>query len=113
MPHCTIEYSKELEKEIKPSELIDKVYRGTINSNLFTDTDIKTRAIPFKNYQIGDKKANFIHVTIRIWSGRSQEQRKILSEAILNEFKNINIKQLSITIEICEIETESYSKLLL
>ena len=51
MPH-----SKELENEITPSQLIKKVYQGTLKSNLFIDTDIKTRTISFENYQTGNKK---------------------------------------------------------
>ena len=111
MPHCIIEYSKELEDEIKSSELIDKVYQGTLKSNLFIDKDIKTRIISFENHQTGSIKINFINITVRILTGRDKEERKVLSNTILNEFKNINIKPLSITIEICEIENESYSKL--
>jgi len=113
MPHCIIEYSKELENKIKPTELIDKVYRGTLKSNLFEDEDIKTRTIEFENHQTGNKKINFINVTVRILSGRSQELRQLLSKSILNEFEDINIQAISITIEICEIEKESYSKLVL
>jgi len=112
MPHCIIEYSEELENKIKPTELIDKVYQGTLKSNLFEDEDIKIRTIFFKNHQTGNKKVDFINVTVRILSGRSQKLKTLLSNSILNEFKNINIKPISITIEICEIENESYSKLI-
>ncbi len=111
MPHCIIEYSKKLEDKIKPTELIDKVYQGTLKSNLFEDEDIKIRTISFENYQTGNKKIDFINVTVRILSGRNQELKTLLSNSILNEFKNINLKPISITIEICEIENESYSKL--
>ena len=76
MPHCIIEYSKELENEITPSQLLKKVYQGTLKSNLFIDTDIKTRTISFENYQTGNKKISFINITIRILSGRTQEQKK-------------------------------------
>ncbi len=79
MPHCIIEYSKELEDKIKPTELIDKVYQSTLKSNLFEDDDIKTRTIPSENHQTGNKKINFINVTVRILSGRNQELKKLLS----------------------------------
>ena len=111
MPHCVIEYSKELEDKIKPTKLIDKVYQGTLKSNLFEDEDIKIRTISFENYQTGNKKIDFINITVRILSGRNQELKILLSNSILNEFKNINLKPITITIEICEIENESYSKL--
>ena len=111
MPHCIIEYSKELEDKIKPIELITKVYQGTLKSNLFKDEDIKTRTIAFENHQTGNKKINFINVTIKILSGRNKELKILLSNSILSEFKTINLKPISITIEICEIDNESYSKL--
>ena len=111
MPHCIIEYSKELEDKIKPTELMYKVYQGTLKSNLFEDEDIKIRTISFEDHQIGNKKMDFINVTVRILSGRNQDLKIWLSNSILNEFKNINLKPISITIEICQIENESYSKL--
>ena len=48
---------------------------------------------------------------MRILSGQNQKLKSLLSNSILNEFKNINIKPISITIEICEIQNESYSKI--
>ena len=75
MPHCIIEYSKALEDKIKPTDLINKVYQGTFKSNLFIDTDIKTRAISYKHHQTGEIKLNFVHITIKILSGRSKEQK--------------------------------------
>ncbi len=111
MPHCIIEYSKELANKIHISEFIDKVHKGTLKTDLFIDSDIKIRAIPFENHQTGNKKIDFIHITVRILSGRNQEQKRILSNSVLDEFKNIKLKPISLTIEIVEIETESYSKI--
>ncbi len=111
MPHCIIEYSKELENKIKPTDLINKVYQGTLKSNLFIDTDIKTRAISYNYYQTGEIKSDFVHITIKILSGRTKEEKIILSNSILNKFKNLNINSISITVEICEIEKETYSKI--
>ncbi len=111
MPHCIIEYSNDLENSITPIELINKVYKATFKSNLFEENDIKIRAIAYKHYQTGNKKISFIHITIRILSGRDKELKKLLSNLVLNEFENIGIKPLSITVEISEIENETYSKL--
>jgi len=113
MPHCIIEYSKELEDEIKPSQLIERVYQGTLKSNLFIDKDIKLRTISFENHKIGNEKIDFIHVTVKILTGRSIEDKKALSHIILDDFKDIDIKPLSVTVEVYEIENESYSKLVL
>ncbi|MCZ8499940.1 hypothetical protein O9929_27170 [Vibrio lentus] len=37
--------------------------------------DIKVRSIASSNYQTGTTKADFIHVTLRILSGRSDENK--------------------------------------
>ena len=113
MPHCIIEYSQGLENEINPSVLIEKVYKGAFESKLFNDTDIKTRAIPFKYHQTGENKINFIHITAKILSGRTDVQKKILSKSIFNQFIDMNLKPLSLTIEVSEIENSSYSKMVL
>ena len=113
MPHCIIEYSQELNDKINLNVLIDKAYSAILKSGLFKSEDIKIRAISFKKHQTGSQKTDFIHITVRILSGRNIEQRKMLSDTILKKFNDINISPISITVEICEIENESYSKLLL
>jgi len=110
MPHCIIECSENIGEKSDLNELIKRAYQGILNSNLFEKQDIKTRLLVFENYQIGDKRTDFIHITIKILSGRTIEQKKKLSKSILTEFENINIKPLSITIEVMEIETQSYEK---
>ena len=110
MPHCIIEYSAPLHASIKPSQLISAVYNGAFNTNLFECNDIKSRVIPFDHYQSGSVKANFIHVTAKILSGRTLAQRKALSHAILAELKMLNGCATSLTVEVVEIERESYAK---
>ncbi len=110
MPHCIIEYSKDLEKDISPQNMIDKTYQGALNTNLFISSDIKTRTIAFDHYQTGNLKENFIHINIKILSGRTVEQRKILSNSVLDQFNDIQIQPISISVEISELEKESYSK---
>lgn len=110
MPHCIIEYSKDLEKDISPQNMIEKTYQGALNTNLFISSDIKTRAIAFDHYQTGNIKENFIHINIKILSGRTVEQKKILSDTILDQFKDIQIQPVTISVEISELEKESYSK---
>lgn len=112
MPHCIIEHSKELENLISPIKLIEAVHQGTFKSGLFQEKDIKSRAISFEHYQVGDTKLDFVHVTVRILSGRSEKQRKALSNSVLAELNKINLSSTSLTVEICKIEKESYAKLI-
>ena len=112
MPHCIIEYSAQLQKTVKPTQLISAVYNGAFTSELFESNDIKTRAISFDDHQTGSVKANFIHVTIKILSGRTLEQRQKLSHAISNELNMLNCSATSLTVEVVDMERESYAKVI-
>ena len=111
MPHCIIEHSEDVLSSVNQRQLIDSVLTGTKKSELFQLDHIKLRTQSYEYYQKGDlKQAGFIHVTLRILQGRSVEQRRDLSEKVLLEFDNLALKSLTITVEIIEMETASYSK---
>jgi 5-carboxymethyl-2-hydroxymuconate isomerase len=111
MPHCIIEYSRELQGFIQPEFLINSVHLGAVKSELFETLDIKTRILPFEYSSSGGVKQDFIHVTIKILSGRSMEQRKSLSNCVLIELDKLPITSVSLTVEVVDIEKESYGKL--
>ena len=110
MPHCIIEYSKEIEKYVEPIKIIHAVYQGALKSELFEDDDIKTRSFAFDSYQSGSIKRAFVHVTAKILSGRNIEQKRKLSESIMSQLKKIDFQLTLLTVEIVEIEKESYSR---
>ena len=109
MPHCVIEYSKDLEKDINPNDLMESVHQGALESQLFKVDDIRVRAIPFDYYLIGGVNKSFIHVTIKIFFGRNDEQCTNLSGLVLDKLNKINLSNITITVEITEIKKEYYS----
>ncbi|MBU1712985.1 MAG: 5-carboxymethyl-2-hydroxymuconate Delta-isomerase [Proteobacteria bacterium] len=113
MPHCIIEYSNEIEKFVKPIQLTNAVYQGALKSGLFKDDDIKTRSIAFDSYQSGSLRKAFVHVTVKIFSGRNLEQKKTLSELIISQLKTIDFPSTLLTVEVVEIEKESYAKVVI
>lgn len=111
MPHCIIEHSDDLLKNVNQQQLIDSVLTGVKKSELFQLDHIKLRSQSYEFFQKGDvKQAAFIHVTLRILQGRTVEQRQDLSEMVLLEFDSLALKRVTITVEIIEMETASYSK---
>ena len=111
MPHCTVEYSDTLATAVSPKELLKSVYLGALNSKLFIADDIKSRLIPFQHFASGTLNQNFIHVVVKILSGRTSEQRKLLSNSVLTELTKLSLSSISLTVEIIEIEKSSYSKI--
>jgi 5-carboxymethyl-2-hydroxymuconate isomerase len=108
MPHCIIEYSKDI--DIEPSVLIDQVFKSALNTKLFEEHHIKTRTLVFDHYQKGALKEKFIHVSAKILSGRTLKQRSILSQSILDGLVNLGLNSVTITVEVIEMERGSYTK---
>ena len=111
MPHCIIEHSEEILSSVNPRQLIDSVLSGAKKSTLFQLDHIKLRTQSYEYYQKGDvQQAGFIHVTVRILQGRTVDQRQDLSEKVLFELESLALQDVTITVEIVEMETASYSK---
>jgi len=113
VPHCIIEYSKDLENSVKPLALINAVHQGALASKLFDESHIKSRARPYSHYKTGTGDSRFLHVTIHILSGRNSEQKINLSQAILSQLESLELTEVTMTVQICDIEPESYSKAVL
>jgi len=113
VPHCIIEYSNDLEGRIEPEILINAVHQGAVASKLFKESHIKTRTRSYEYYQTGTGDSAFIHVTASILSGRTLEQKKNLSNCILMQLEKLAISAVTITVQICDIETETYTKVVL
>jgi 5-carboxymethyl-2-hydroxymuconate isomerase len=116
MPHCIIEYSQELIQDVDMITVMKAVFEGSVLSTLFSPADIKVRAMPYHDFyteNTGETNKNqqrFIHVCCKILSGRNVEQRQNLSENILNQLTLLELKWISISVEIVEMELESYNK---
>ena len=110
MPHCIIEYSSDLENGIV-STVIQTINEILIASDLFDPRTIKVRALPFSKYLTGGETKSFVHVTLKLLSGRTEELRSQLSQDILdlliNTFKSVE----KISVDIVEMNRNCYKKI--
>ncbi|TBR37998.1 5-carboxymethyl-2-hydroxymuconate Delta-isomerase [Marinomonas agarivorans] len=113
MPHCIIEYSQQLEKELDIKAMLLAVHQGAVASQLFTVSDIKVRALPYTWHYAEANHNQFIHITVRLLKGRTPEQKKHLSESVLQSLSKLALPKIStlLTVEVLDIDTSSYSKL--
>lgn len=109
MPHCIVEFGGDLNAHA----LLETVFSGAQQSGLFAAADIKLRAQPCKYFFSGAGKQAFVHVSARILSGRSLEQRQLLSQRILQSLMALNLSNCSLTVEVIEMERESYAKVVI
>ncbi|WOG29032.1 5-carboxymethyl-2-hydroxymuconate Delta-isomerase [Endozoicomonas sp. 8E] len=110
MPHCIIEYSSDVEQKCSIRELVSAVHQSTLESGLFKAEDIKSRAIPYEHFQTAQPEQSFVHITARIMKGRTSEQKKSLSQKVLNAADQIIPWVNILSVEILDIDTDCYSK---
>jgi len=110
LPHFIIEYSQDLLDDKQIPEMLDAVHNAAMETGLFIESHIKTRAIPVQFYRIGTGHERFIHAQLRIKIGRNIEQKKLLSAAVLNAIKRIGCDVKVITVEVVDMDSECYAK---
>lgn len=108
MPHFVIDCSKNIIKIKSPEEIIQIVYDTANASKLFENGDIKVRINPFEYYTVGNTKDDFIHIFGNIMEGRSDSQKKALSESIIKELKLMFPDVPIISINIRDFEKAGY-----
>jgi 5-carboxymethyl-2-hydroxymuconate isomerase len=111
MPHCVIEYSAPLSARLCIQELLERVHQGAFDSGLFDLGSIKTRAIAFDYYAVGETpEAQFIHIRCALMPGRTAEQKKQLLAGIHAAIATLVIEVDSLTMEVVELDALSYFK---
>lgn len=106
MPHCIVEHSSELDA----ATLVKAVHQGAIQSELFDCAAIKTRAISYQHHCGDDAFKHFVHVNLKILSGRTEQQKAKLSNIVLEQLKALNLSRISLTVEVSDLHRESYAK---
>jgi 5-carboxymethyl-2-hydroxymuconate isomerase len=110
MPHCIIDYSEDVAAGVDIDKLIEAVHLGAMDSGLFPEYDIKTRALAFDRHRTGQTRDSFVHVAVHLLSGRSDEQKAMLSESVLARIEPMLPLVVSVGVEIIDIHRESYRK---
>jgi 5-carboxymethyl-2-hydroxymuconate isomerase len=84
MPHLNIEYSANLEEVLDMQALVDRIHETALETGIFPLGGVRTRAEARKFYRIanGDPRAGYIHMIVRIGSGRDLETRRSAGERI-------------------------------
>jgi 5-carboxymethyl-2-hydroxymuconate isomerase len=84
MPHLNIEYSANLEEVLDVQALVDTIHKTALETGIFPLGGVRTRAEARKHYRIanGDLRAGYIHMMVRIGSGRDVETRKSAGDRI-------------------------------
>jgi 5-carboxymethyl-2-hydroxymuconate isomerase len=110
VPHIIIEYSEKLLADDEVLTMLQAVHRSIADSGLFKANQIKTRAYSFKEFTNAGESNPYIHIQARIKIGRDADNKKRLGEVILMGFETLNIQASVITVEVIDMDRDSYGK---
>ncbi|TNF91277.1 MAG: 5-carboxymethyl-2-hydroxymuconate Delta-isomerase [Gammaproteobacteria bacterium] len=110
MPHVIIEYSEEVAGQVAVEHLLNAVHEATLDSGLFPEYDIKTRAIAYQYHRTGQTRDAFVHVALHLLDGRSDAQKSALADGILGKIEPMLPGVSSVGVEIIDIHRSSYRK---
>ncbi len=113
MPHLNIEYSANLEEVLDVQALVDTIHGTALETGIFPLGGVRTRAEARDHYRIanGDPHAGYIHMMVRIGSGRDLETRQRAGNSIfaaLCDFTDAiyQSRPLALSFELHEIPPE-------
>ena len=117
MPQMIVEYSDNI-TELNHQDLMLNLNHALFDTGLIDHPfNIKTRIHANQDFLIGfgDNQQAYIHVRLGIMTGRTLEQRQLISEQLLTCLKNFDKYQASgleiqLCVEIAEMPKEVYGK---
>ncbi|WP_456417638.1 5-carboxymethyl-2-hydroxymuconate Delta-isomerase [Thiolapillus sp.] len=110
MPHIIVEYPEQLLEDAEVHAILQVIHRSVADSGLFQESQIKTRAYPFRAFTNAGGSDAYIHIQARIKSGRDADNKKRLGEVILSGIKTLNIQASVVTVEVIDMDRDSYGK---
>lgn len=118
MPHFVVEYSANIEQELDLPELLKVLNETAVSTGVFPLGGIRSRAYKADDFRVaeGDPENGFIHLTVKVGSGRSIETLKEAGDTIFAAFTAclqpiFDKRYLSIGFEMTELHpTLNYKK---
>jgi 5-carboxymethyl-2-hydroxymuconate isomerase len=84
MPHFIVEYSTNIEDQVRIPELLEKLHAVAVETGVFPLGGLRSRVIPCNQYRIADGHPDnaFVHISMRVGAGRELETLKVAGERI-------------------------------
>lgn len=115
MPHLTLEYTAG-QPGFDPGAALKRINAAVVATGICGEPDLKSRAVELTHFRVGveDEPRGFAHVRAALLSGRTPEQRKALSAAILEALKSLfptpAAGTFQLTVETVDMDRGSYAK---
>ncbi len=114
MPNLVMEHSESVAEQVNIPALLDDLHQVCLESDIFAVDDVKSRSYPCHQWQIGRQEDNvdFIHITFTLLSGRETDVKQSLGEQLMGVLRHHASGVYSLTIEMRDMERETFTKVL-
>jgi 5-carboxymethyl-2-hydroxymuconate isomerase len=103
MPHIHLEYSDNVQFEVKP--ILLAINQAFIQAGYATDpSDVKSRAVCQSDHVIGlelDNKHAYVHAKVSLLSGRSDELKAAIADLVLDTLSKYVPNQAGLNLQFC------------
>ena len=113
MPHFVIEYSRNIEETTDLSAVMAAAHDAGAESGIMNPADIKVRATAYDVFRFAGNIESFIHVTVSLLEGRTDEQKEHLAMLLRERLVRCCPTVDSISIDIRDMNAAAYKKRLL
>ena len=112
MPHIIIEHSNDLKTEFEPNDLMLALHNVSMDMGIFTSKTIKIRTKGYDHSFVDGRSANFIHITIYLFKGRSKTTKRQLTENILAKVRDmVKVPIASLSVDARDTDQNIYVKI--
>lgn len=114
MPHIIVEYSVNLQDDLRVSDLVATLHQAALDSGVFPVGGTRTRAVARTAYRVadGDPDNGFVHVSLRIGHGRDLATRQMAAQAVFGALTGFldplyQRRPLALSLELQEIDPDT------
>ena len=112
MPHFIIEHGNALATEVEIQSAMQTVADCVQTYDFMEAKNVKVRLLPFTHFLALDGRSSFIHITVRILEGRTDEMKTQISTSLRDAFDQAFEKVESISVDIVDMNATCYKKIL-
>ncbi len=117
MPHCILEYSSNIASPPDVRDVLLGIHRALVGTGLFSEGDIKSRAIRHDVFAVADGAPDraFVALAVEILDGRTDEVKGTIADALFEALTAafataIATSRCNVTVQIRDIDRASYRR---
>ncbi|AXY02088.1 5-carboxymethyl-2-hydroxymuconate Delta-isomerase [Vibrio alfacsensis] len=112
MPNLVLEYSNSVDERVNVQGLLEDLHKVAIGTGLFDVASVKSRALRCHHWLVGDEgdSVDFIHINFDLLSGRTPEQKRDLSRALMTVLQEQASHVRSLTVNVRDMDIDCFQK---